>query len=122
MVDVTPNFAVDANQDGEATLFSVRASDGYSRNYRVGGGEHGDHLRFFADLAGDFGTRVPGAHDFPSAEMGEAKWQPLITKNLSERSLYGYGDPAVSKVDDGWILPRRPTMRTTPFRSCTPAT
>ncbi|GAA4742158.1 hypothetical protein GCM10023264_04110 [Sphingomonas daechungensis] len=104
MVDVTPNFAVDANEDGEATLFSVRASDGYSRNYRVGGGEHGDYLRFFADLAEDFGTRGPGTHDFPSAEMGEAKWQPLITKNLSERSLYGYGDPAVSKVDDGWIL------------------
>ena len=31
-------------------------------------------------------------------------WKALISENLSELTRAGYGDPAVLKVDDSWIL------------------
>jgi GH43 family beta-xylosidase len=98
------SFDVDASADGEATRITVAASNGVKRTYRIAGGEHADYLLFFDELAGDFGTRAPGSAEIPTAEEGGVQWRPLITSNLSERSLCGYGDPAVLKVDDGWVL------------------
>ena len=97
-------FTVEATEEGEATRFSIAADDGTARDYHVAGGEHPHYLQFFAQLAEDFGTRVPGAVDAPKDEQGEVKWRPLVTEQLSERTHYGYGDPAVLKVEDGWIL------------------
>jgi hypothetical protein len=98
------SFAVEAAAEGEATRLSVRASDGTTRDYLIGGGEHLDYTAFFAELAEDFGTRIPGAFEAPAAEPSDIAWRPLITQNLSPRSLAGYGDPAVLKVDGGYIL------------------
>jgi hypothetical protein len=97
-------FDVEASTEGEATRVKVTASNGESRTYRIAGGEHADYLLFFDELAGDFGTRAPGSGEIPTTAAGDVKWRPLITSNLSERSLCGYGDPAVLKVDDGWVL------------------
>ena len=58
---------------------------------------------FFDKLAGDFGTRAPGSAEIPTTEERGIRWRPLITSNLSERSLCGYGDPAVLKIVDGWV-------------------
>ena len=97
-------FTVEAIAEGEGTHFAVAGPGTAARRYHVKNGEHPDYLAFFAELAEDFGTRVPGSHEPPSAEPGEVKWRPLVTENLSPKSLYGYGDPAVLRVDDGWIL------------------
>lgn len=101
--DSPPAFHVEAEQQGEGTRFAVR-SGAQSRDYRVTGGEHPHYLQFYAELAKDFGTRVPGSAEAPTADPGDIRWQPLVTGNLDERTLYGYGDPAVLKTDDGWLL------------------
>ena len=97
-------YHVEASEDGEGSRFAVKASDGRTGDYHVRGGEHPHYLEFFAELAEDFGTRVPGSVEEPAAEQGEVKWRPLVNENLAPRTLYGYGDPAVLRVDDGWIL------------------
>lgn len=98
------SFDVDAFAEGDATRVTVAASNGERRTYRIAGGEHADYQLFFDELAGNFGTRAPGSAEIPTAGKGDITWRPLITSNLSERSLCGYGDPAVLKVDDGWVL------------------
>ena len=98
------SFDVDASAEGEATRVTVSASNGESRTYLIAGDEHADYLLFFDELAGDFGTRAPGSAEIAATEAGDIRWRPLITSNLSERSLCGYGDPAVLKVDEGWVL------------------
>ncbi len=97
-------YQVEGLADGEGTRFLVTASDGRSRRYQLRGGEHQDYLDFFGELAADFGTRTPGSVTPPTAEPGEIGWRPLITESLSPKVLSGYGDPAVLKVDDGWVL------------------
>ena len=96
-------FDVEAAADGEATDLLVR-SGGDERRYRIAGGEQSDYARFFAELAADFGTRSPASSKAPRAAPSGVPWKPLIVDNLSELTHAGYGDPAVLKVDDGWIL------------------
>jgi hypothetical protein len=103
-MSLTDSFHVDAVAEGEGTHFTVTGSDGQPRRYHVKGGEHPHYMDFFAELADDFGTRIPGAVEEPKAEQGEVKWRPLITENLSPQTVYGYGDPAVLKIDDGYVL------------------
>src|ERR1044072_8710474 len=99
-----PTFEVDAVADGEATDIVVREASGLQRSYRIPGGDQGDYLRFFEELAGDFGTRSPASSKAPRAEPTGVPWKPLIVDNLSEQTIAGYGDPAVLKVADGWVL------------------
>lgn len=97
-------FTIDAAADGEGTRFVVSA-EGATRPYHVPGGDQGHYAAFFAELARDFGTRVPHIYqEPPETAAGAPVWQPLITKNLSPRILSGYGDPAVLKTGDGYIL------------------
>ena len=98
-----PAFHVEAEEDGEGTRFTVRA-DGQQREYHVRGGEHPHYLEFFAELAEDFGTRVPGSVEEPRSDQGDIRWRPLITENLEPRTHYGYGDPAVVRTGEGWVL------------------
>src|SRR5678816_1642285 len=97
-------FEVEAAADGEATDVIVREGDGPARHFRIAGGEQGDYARFFVELAGVFGTRAPVSAEAPRAAPSSIPWKPLIVENLSELTNAGYGDPAVLKVDDGWIL------------------
>jgi predicted GH43/DUF377 family glycosyl hydrolase len=100
-----PLFHVDADAEGEATLFAITPAGGETRRYRVAGGEQEDYTAFFEELARDFGTRVPHRYEEPPAAEGpEPDWHPLITENLHPRILYGYGDPAVLRTDEGWVL------------------
>jgi len=102
-MDSPPVFIVEPVAVGEATDIRVTAF-GKTRRYRIGGGDQSDYFRFFAELAEDFGTRSPGSFEEPSGESGTPPWTPLVTEPLSPGTLYGYGDPAVLKVDGGWIL------------------
>lgn len=98
------SFDVEAVEDGEGSRIAVTASDGRSRSYRIEGGEHAHYLQFFAELGRDFGTRLPAANGGPAEPMGEVRWKPLITENLSPMTHHGYGDPAVLRIEDGWVL------------------
>ena len=97
-------FRVEATADNGATKLIV--SEGATRRaYRIGGGTHQHYLEFFSALAEDFGTRTPHSFDGPAAsDEPEPNWRPLIVENLSDRITAGYGDPAVLKTDDGYIL------------------
>src|SRR4051794_31212628 len=99
-------FDVDAFEEGEGTRLDVgRAGFRESRIYRLPGGEQQDYAAFFAALAKDFGTRIPHAFaDREPAPPGEAAWRPLLTDNVSPTILAGYGDPAVLKTDQGYVL------------------
>jgi hypothetical protein len=98
-----PTFHVESSVDGEATEVVVREGSGEPRRYRIRGGEQTDYHRFFAELAQDFGTRGPASFDQPPAG-GDVAWKSVIPEPLSPNTLYGYGDPAVLRVDDGWVL------------------
>ena len=102
--DLPFRFTVDAREEGVATRFSVRANDASPpRDYRIAQGEPDDYARFFTALAEDFGTRAPLVSQVV-VEGPEPPWRALLTDNVHPRILSGYGDPAVIKVDDGWIL------------------
>ena len=99
-----PPFVIDAVADGSATRLTVRR-DRQHRDYVVTGGEHDDYVAFFNRLADDFGTRRPNLREAPPQVAPVASnWQPLIVANLSPLTTAGYGDPAVLKTDDGYIL------------------
>lgn len=97
-------FEVDPEAEGEATKMAVMASDGTRRRYRIAGGEQRDYTAFYDELADDFGTRRPHAVEHPPMVETDPRWTPLITDNLSPQILSGYGDPAVLKTDEGYVL------------------
>jgi hypothetical protein len=83
----------------------VSARDGQRRTYHLPGSEQQHYAQFFADLAHDFGTRLPHVFGEPF-EHPEATitWRPLLTENIHPQILVGYGDPAVLKTGDGYWL------------------
>ena len=98
------DFLVEAAPDGTGSRLTV-ALGGDRRDYLLRGGEHQDYLDFFGALAGDFGTRRPHVQEGPAPREGpEPDWRPLIVENLSARTSAGYGDPAVLKMDEGYVL------------------
>ena len=101
---MTLPFEIAAVADGVATRLNVTCGD-LTRDYRIPDGEHASYTAFFRALAQDFGNRVPHGELTPSASDDvEPVWQPLIVDNLSPLTRAGYGDPAVLKTDDGYIL------------------
>ncbi|HMC91345.1 MAG TPA: glycoside hydrolase family 43 protein [Allosphingosinicella sp.] len=102
----TISFDVEAAADGTGSRIAVTRRDtGETRDYRLPGGEHADYLDFYRALAGDFGTRMPHVYEGPAAsDAPEPEWRPLIVENLSDRTHAGYGDPAVLKTAEGYIL------------------
>ena len=103
-IDESFSFAVDPVADGEATNLSVRASDGRQHQYRMKGGDQADYTAFYDQLAADFGTRRPHmVETLPQAPSGPP-WQPLLTDNLCDQILCGYGDPALIKTGEGYFL------------------
>ncbi|PAX08673.1 glycoside hydrolase family 43 protein [Sphingomonas lenta] len=101
-----PPFRLEVAEEGEDTRFDVtHIGEGVIRGYRLRGGEHGDYLDFYGELARDFGTRTPHVHAGPPPAAGpEPDWRPLIVENLHPQTLAGYGDPAVLRTDDGYYL------------------
>jgi hypothetical protein len=99
-------FEIDPAEEGEGRRFTVRpAAGGEARTYRLPGSDQEHYAAFFNELARDWGTRVPHAFADPSdAPELDAPWRPLITENLSPLTSAGYGDPAVLRIEDGWIL------------------
>ena len=98
------SIKVDAAETGDGVRFTVARGD-QSRTYALPGREAAHYADFFRDLHRDFGTRLPHLFaepaGFPETPSG---WQPLLTENASPQILCGYGDPAVLKTDDGYVL------------------
>jgi hypothetical protein len=94
------SFNVEAREEGDGRIFAVNG-----REYRTEGSGQGDYACLYAELARNFGTRLPHAFA-PPAEHPEPdpRWRPLIVENLSDRIHSGYGDPAVLKTDQGYVL------------------
>lgn len=99
----SPVFEVEAKADGDAVSFTVRHG-GLARTYRVENGEQAEYAAFFARLSDDFGTRRPHTLSEPKILPQTIPWKPLIVENLNSLTHAGYGDPAVLKVDGGWVL------------------
>lgn len=101
----TSGFEIHAVERGAGADITVTAPAGESRSYAIPGGHQADYSAFFAAVAADFKTRVPHgfgeSSDFPDSDIA---WRPLLTGNLTPPILCGYGDPAVLKTDDGYIL------------------
>lgn len=98
-----PHFDVELADSGDGLVISVRGG-GATRVYTLEDAGQADFLRFFDQLAADFGTRpaVPLATSRSGAE--NPPWQPLLTENLHPKMLAGYGDPAVIRTDSGYYL------------------
>jgi hypothetical protein len=103
-MQVDEGFTVEAVADGPGTKLSVSRS-GQARDYVIPTGERPNYVAFFKSLAEDFGTRDPVHNvEAKSPAARSPSWRPLITRNLSERTTAGYGDPAVLKTDMGYYL------------------
>ena len=98
------SFTIDAHADGEATELRVVPSEGSPRDYRIAGGDPGHYADFYAELARDFGIREPHEIEEWTAGTPDTRWKPLITSNIHPRILAGFGDPAVLKTDEGYVL------------------
>jgi arabinan endo-1,5-alpha-L-arabinosidase len=104
LAKVTAAFDFAATEEADGVLVRV-ARGGVERSLRIAGTTHDDYLAFFTALAEQFGTRTPHAHQGPGEGDGsDVSWVPLIVDNLDSRTTAGYGDPAVLKTDDGYIL------------------
>ena len=100
----TRAFEIDAALDGMDSILTVKFGE-LERTYRISGNSHGAYHEFYSQLAQDFGTRPPHVYAGPEHDGAPAPaWQPLITENLSPLTHAGYGDPAVLKTDDGYVL------------------
>ena len=97
-------FVIEARADGEATELRVIPSEGPARQYRIAGGDPEHYAEFFACLARDFGIRNPHEIEDAAPVDPDPRWRPLITDNLHPRILAGYGDPAVLKTEEGYVL------------------
>lgn len=75
-----------------------------ARTYRLADRQHGAWLDLFRAIAGDFGTRLPRNREAFEAPPGDGRIEPLLTRNLDPRMLYGYGDPAVLRTGDDYHL------------------
>ncbi len=98
------SFDIDARADGEATELRVVPSEGEPRDYRIAGGDPEHYSLFYAGLARDFGIRNPFETQRWTPGEPDPRWRPLLTDNVHPRILAGYGDPAVLKTKEGYVL------------------
>lgn len=96
-------FDIEAAETGDGLTIAVRCG-GETRVYTLDGIDQEHFASFHARIARDFGTRALVKTAHLPADAPEPPWQPLLTENLSETILAGYGDPAVVKTDDGYVL------------------
>ena len=70
-----------------------------TREYPLAAVEHDAYLDLFAQVARDFGTRVPRSREAaPPAPTFRASYRALLRESVSPELRYGYGDPAALRV------------------------
>lgn len=86
-------------------LFKVSGQDTHGAKktvlYTLADREHHSYLDLFAKLSRDFGLRVPQNRikTIPISPSFETAYNEILTENIHPDILYGYGDPAVIRVD-----------------------
>ncbi len=98
-----PFFDVEAADTGQGVTIAVRGF-GHTKVYELRATDQADFAAFYDELAADFGTRPLIKTPKLPPVAPEPPWRPLLTENISETILCGYGDPAVLKTDDGYVL------------------
>ncbi len=69
-----------------------------SRTYRLSDTQQNAYLDLFEALARDFGTRTPRNRQVRDVPDVRAPFRVLLTESMSPDVLYGFGDPAVTRV------------------------
>jgi hypothetical protein len=100
---MSDSFDVELADNGDGITIAVRGG-GATKVYALPGTRQGDFVRFFDELAADFGTRPAENAAVIPADAPDPPWQPLLTENVHPRILSGYGDPAVLRTDRGYYL------------------
>lgn len=103
MTGSMPHFDVELADDGDGLTIAVRGG-GETKVYALEGRDQGDFVRFFDELAADFGTRPAENAAAASTDLDDPPWRPLLTESIHPAILSGYGDPAVIRTDDGYYL------------------
>ncbi|HJQ18567.1 MAG TPA: glycoside hydrolase family 43 protein [Allosphingosinicella sp.] len=98
-------FRVEARSEGSGRRLQIegpRAGSGATlrRDYVLEATGQQDYLDLFEVVAGDFGTRLPRNRRPQDRRPDAVGWTPLLTRPLSPGIVYGYGDPAVLRVEE----------------------
>jgi len=96
-------FDVEAADMGEGLTIAVRFG-GETRTYKLEAADQEHFAAFYGELARDFGTRPLVKEPRLPADAPEPPWRPLLTEAIHPRILAGYGDPAVIRTDQGYVL------------------
>jgi arabinan endo-1,5-alpha-L-arabinosidase len=84
---------------GDGRVFTVRRGT-TGRTYRLADAGQNSYLDAFAAMARDFGCRAPSSRRPIEPPSFEAPLRPLLTRPVSPKILYGYGDPCVTRAVD----------------------
>lgn len=94
-----------ATVDQQDNLREISVSDGTRELKRtVNGLEHGSWTNFFDEAADQFGTRHPVNRTTRTFPPHTDLVRPLLTEPVSDRILYGYGDPWVFNENGTYYL------------------
>jgi arabinan endo-1,5-alpha-L-arabinosidase len=106
VTDRPPRISATVQSDGFGLAVEVAWSGGAAKPYRLQHRRHDAWLDFHAQLAGDFGTRVPLNRRPPVLPSAAARLDPVLTHAVSPDILYGYGDPCVlhAPEEGAWYL------------------
>lgn len=97
------HFDVELADEGDGLSIAVRGG-GKTRVYSLPALGQADFIRFFEELADDFGTRRAEPAAAASNDCDDPPWRPLLIENIHSKILAGYGDPAVIKTEAGYFL------------------
>ncbi|MGV3507878.1 MAG: family 43 glycosylhydrolase [Sphingobacteriaceae bacterium] len=93
------------SQTKQLCMFEISGCDPVILNnktcsYILESREHDSYLDLFTKLSGDFGLRLPQnrKQELEKPPLNSA-YKEVLTSNLNTDVLYGYGDPALIKVD-----------------------
>jgi arabinan endo-1,5-alpha-L-arabinosidase len=92
-IDESIEWNIATNENGEVD----------SREYIQEQRNHRAYLDFFEKIAADFLLRLPKNRQPVYTPSQAIKYQVILTKNLHPGMIYGYGDPAVLRVNESGI-------------------
>ncbi len=93
------NSGVSFEITGEDPITHIRKTCLYYLKDR----EHNSYLDFFEKSAMDFGLRVPQNRQPSVKHSFKGVYRELLCENIVPEMVYGYGDPAVIRVEEGII-------------------
>ena len=68
--------------------------------YELANREHNAYLDFFGKLSKDFGLRLPQNRRRAEKKAFDISYRVVGTENLHSGMIYGYGDPAIIRIDN----------------------